>query len=210
MWVWHDANTTVGGFMSRLILAVVLGASAVCAQDAQLASERSPCSTTLLGLSFRRADAVLLAVDSREAIMQGGNRGPAIVAGNASQSRLVQAIRRTGDLATPPGRNGRPPEPVPPGFLAALGGGRVPTPPIEATTSGGTHRTRELDRDSGQSPVCAGDGQSHLALSFRPRPGRHSERSGTPRRTAVASGRSLERATTSVCVRLSRPTMSTT
>ena len=36
-----------------------------------------------------------------------------------------------------PARNGRPPEPVPPGFLSGLGGGKVPEPPIEATTSGG-------------------------------------------------------------------------
>src|SRR4029453_4760149 len=35
-----------------------------------------------------------------------------------------------------PGRNGRPPEPVPPGFLSALGGGSVPDPPIEATSTG--------------------------------------------------------------------------
>jgi len=36
-----------------------------------------------------------------------------------------------------PARNGRPPEAVPAGFLTVLGGGTVPTPPIEATTSGG-------------------------------------------------------------------------
>jgi hypothetical protein len=35
--------------------------------------------------------------------MKGGTRGPALVAGNAAQSRLVQAIRRTGPLQMPPG-----------------------------------------------------------------------------------------------------------
>ena len=35
-----------------------------------------------------------------------------------------------------PARNGRPPEEVPPGFLSALGGGTVPEPPIDATTTG--------------------------------------------------------------------------
>ena len=35
-----------------------------------------------------------------------------------------------------PARNDRPPEPVPPGFLTALGGGTIPEPPIEAITSG--------------------------------------------------------------------------
>src|SRR6185369_185597 len=35
-----------------------------------------------------------------------------------------------------PARNGRPPEAVPPGFLTALGGGSIPEPPIEATSTG--------------------------------------------------------------------------
>ncbi|MCU1325039.1 MAG: hypothetical protein JWN34_409, partial [Bryobacterales bacterium] len=35
-----------------------------------------------------------------------------------------------------PGRNGKPPEAVPPGFLSALGGGTVPEPPIDATSTG--------------------------------------------------------------------------
>jgi len=40
---------------------------------------------------------------AREAALKGGARGPALVAGNAAQSRLVQAIRRTGPLQMPPG-----------------------------------------------------------------------------------------------------------
>jgi len=35
-----------------------------------------------------------------------------------------------------PARNGRPPEEVPPGLLSVLGGGAIPEPPIDATTSG--------------------------------------------------------------------------
>ena len=35
-----------------------------------------------------------------------------------------------------PARNGRPPEEVPPGFLTALGGGAIPEPPIDATSTG--------------------------------------------------------------------------
>jgi len=35
-----------------------------------------------------------------------------------------------------PARSGRPPEEVPPGFLTALGGGSIPEPPIEATSTG--------------------------------------------------------------------------
>ena len=38
-----------------------------------------------------------LAVGSREALLKGGDRGPAIVAGEPDKSLLIQAIRRTHD-----------------------------------------------------------------------------------------------------------------
>jgi mono/diheme cytochrome c family protein len=44
-----------------------------------------------------------LRLDSREAALKGGTRGPALVAGDAVHSRLVQAIKRSGDLMMPPG-----------------------------------------------------------------------------------------------------------
>lgn len=40
-------------------------------------------------------------VDSREAILQGGKRGPAIVPGDPDNSLLIQAVRQTGDLKMP-------------------------------------------------------------------------------------------------------------
>src|SRR6516225_3564939 len=40
-------------------------------------------------------------VDSREAILQGGKRGPAIVPGDPENSLLIQAVRQTGDLKMP-------------------------------------------------------------------------------------------------------------
>jgi hypothetical protein len=43
-----------------------------------------------------------LRLDSRAAMMQGGDTGPAIVPGNAEQSLLVKAIRHEGDLQMPP------------------------------------------------------------------------------------------------------------
>jgi len=90
--------------MSRLMLAFVLGASVVSAQDTQTASRAIgvleqrcwSCHGPALSQSGLR-------LDSREAALHGGNRGPAIVAGNAAQSRVIQAIRRTGQLAMPPG-----------------------------------------------------------------------------------------------------------
>ena len=43
-----------------------------------------------------------LRLDSREAILRGGESGPATVAGDAGASLLVHAIRRTGELKMPP------------------------------------------------------------------------------------------------------------
>src|SRR5258706_7874841 len=55
-----------------------------------------------------------LRLDTREAVLRGGESGPAAVAGNAQESRLVQAIRREGDLKMPP------PSPLRPEAAAAL------------------------------------------------------------------------------------------
>jgi hypothetical protein len=43
-----------------------------------------------------------LRLDSREALLRGGDRGKVIVPGDADNSPLVQAVRRTGDLKMPP------------------------------------------------------------------------------------------------------------
>src|SRR5437016_2321840 len=90
--------------MSRLPLGLLLTAWIVSAQDADLA----PRAVRLLeqrcfgchGASLSQSG---LRLDSREAALRGGARGPAIVAGNASGSRVVNAIRRTGELSMPPG-----------------------------------------------------------------------------------------------------------
>lgn len=44
-----------------------------------------------------------LGVDSREGLLKGGNRGPAIVPGNSAASLLIKAVRREGELKMPPG-----------------------------------------------------------------------------------------------------------
>ena len=44
-----------------------------------------------------------LRLNSRESALQGGSRGPAIIAGNAAGSLMMKAVRRTGDLSMPPG-----------------------------------------------------------------------------------------------------------
>jgi len=64
-----------------------------------------------------------LRLDSGPAVTKGGDGGPVIVAGDPAASRLVAAIRRTGDLAMPPD------EPLPPDEAAA----------IEAWVAAGAH-----------------------------------------------------------------------
>jgi hypothetical protein len=44
-----------------------------------------------------------LRLDSRAALLQGGERGPAAVPGKADQSTLIAAVRQQGDLKMPPG-----------------------------------------------------------------------------------------------------------
>jgi cytochrome c553 len=43
-----------------------------------------------------------LRLDSRPAVLAGGDSGPVAVAGDAAKSRLVDAVKRAGDLAMPP------------------------------------------------------------------------------------------------------------
>ena len=51
------------------------------------------CHTDMPNSHFR--------VDSREAILEGGKRGPAIVPGDPDNSLLIQAVRQTGELKMP-------------------------------------------------------------------------------------------------------------
>jgi mono/diheme cytochrome c family protein len=44
-----------------------------------------------------------LRVDSRESLLKGGTRGPAIVPNDADKSLMIQAVRQTGDLKMPKG-----------------------------------------------------------------------------------------------------------
>jgi mono/diheme cytochrome c family protein len=43
-----------------------------------------------------------LRLDSRQALIDGGESGPAIVSGKVDESRLIMAVRQTGDLQMPP------------------------------------------------------------------------------------------------------------
>src|SRR5437764_9150166 len=43
-----------------------------------------------------------LRLDSREALLRGGENGPAVVAGDPDKSLLIEAVRQTGELKMPP------------------------------------------------------------------------------------------------------------
>lgn len=62
-----------------------------------------------LGCHSGRVTSGGLALDSKEAILKGGNRGPAAAAGDSS-SLLLRAVRQDGDLKMPPGRKLKPAE----------------------------------------------------------------------------------------------------
>src|SRR3954454_21086698 len=55
-----------------------------------------------------------LALTSRESILAGGNRGPAIKPGAPSESLIVKAVEQSGDLKMPPGRK------LPPDQIAVI------------------------------------------------------------------------------------------
>ena len=90
--------------MGRVLFGLALASSLLSAQDSGLGARAVKvleqrcwgCHGPSLAQSGLR-------LDSREAVLKGGTRGPAIVAGNAAQSRMVQAIRRTGEPHMPPG-----------------------------------------------------------------------------------------------------------
>ena len=72
--------------------------SSVFGRDIQpiLASSCMPCHSDKVKMSG-------LALTSRDAVLVGGSRGPAIVPGKPDESLLVQALRRSHELQMPPG-----------------------------------------------------------------------------------------------------------
>src|SRR5438067_9585072 len=90
--------------MGRLLFGFAVTTVALCAQSTELASRavsvlEQRC-TGCHGASLAQSG---LRLNSREAALKGGTRGPSLVPGNAASSRLMQAVRRTGELSMPPG-----------------------------------------------------------------------------------------------------------
>ena len=103
-----------------------------------------------------------LSLTSRDSILQGGSRGPAVVPGNAEDSVLLGAVSREGALKMPPGGPlepaevealrawvlagaewGQPADPVGPARLWSLQPVKRPEPP-EAEQSGWAHNAIDL------------------------------------------------------------------
>ena len=90
--------------MNRLLLRFALTTCVLSAQDSDLAAR----AVKILEQRCQMCHGPALVqsglnLHSREGLMKGGARGTAIVAGKAAESRLIQAVRRTGELAMPPG-----------------------------------------------------------------------------------------------------------
>src|SRR3954452_24120764 len=99
-----DSYKMAGMRMSKVWVGLIaLGASTLAAQTTAttpaavglLRTNCSPCHS-------ERNRSSGLSMDNRAAILQGGNRGPAIKPGAPGESLLVQAIEQTGDLKIPP------------------------------------------------------------------------------------------------------------
>ena len=90
---------------SRWILAVSL-ASLANAQSPNLFRDRvQPILTSnCLGCHNEKLKLGSLSMVSRESLINGGKRGPAITPGDAKGSRLIDAVKHAGNLQMPPGR----------------------------------------------------------------------------------------------------------
>ncbi len=91
-----------------------------------------------------------LRVDTKQALLQGGNAGPAIVPGNPERSRLIQALSYAEELKMPPG--GKLPDAVLERFRDWVRMGapdpRVEAPERQAKAIGGDHWAFRAPRKS--------------------------------------------------------------
>ncbi|MCU1327150.1 MAG: Planctomycete cytochrome, partial [Bryobacterales bacterium] len=97
--------------MKRLMLSLVSASLMLLAQASDIPSKavsvlEQRC-VACHGASLAQSG---LRLDSREAVLKGGTRGPALVAGKPADSLVVQALRRTGALQMPPGSKLAEPE----------------------------------------------------------------------------------------------------
>src|SRR5262249_22530385 len=88
-----------------------------------------------------------LRVDSRAALLRGGDSGPAIVPGQPENSRLVQAVHYEGDLRMPPQGKLAPAQGARPSFRVPNGAPRPePGAPPRVTAPGQSFQITAKDR----------------------------------------------------------------
>ncbi len=90
--------------MMRLVVAILAAASVSVAADLKFFETKvRPLLATKCHSCHTATEMGGLRLDSRERIMQGGSRGPAVVAGDAGESLLIKAVRRVDEhLKMPP------------------------------------------------------------------------------------------------------------
>ncbi len=92
------------GFRNALLAAITAAQAGAAAPEAVeiLRAKCTQCHSKTLSMSG-------LDLSSREAALRGGSRGAVLVAGKASESKLIEAVERKGKLAMPPTlRSARP------------------------------------------------------------------------------------------------------
>jgi mono/diheme cytochrome c family protein len=82
------------------VAALLLSPAAATAADDGAALLRTNC----LSCHSAKTSSSSLSLETRDAILRGGKRGPAAQPGKPDDSLLVQAVRQTGQLKMPPGR----------------------------------------------------------------------------------------------------------
>ena len=103
------------GFVGLLSLLIMMGANAP-EDDAFEATVRPVLADRCLKCHGAQKQSGGLRLDSREAILAGGDSGPAVAPGDPAGSALIRAIRHEGDVKMPPKA-------------------KIPDPAIEALTS---------------------------------------------------------------------------
>src|SRR5262245_57993177 len=88
--------------MSLLRLLVIAAPTLLAQSDSQRGIEvlRANC-TSCHGPAMQMSS---LRLDSRDGLIKGGVKGPAIVSGNSVQSRLIQMVTHAAQPSMPPGR----------------------------------------------------------------------------------------------------------
>ena len=94
--------------LNSLLVGFLLAASPALAQQAAVSDGAAILKANCQPCHNEKLRSSGLALTTKDAILTGGNRGPAIKPGNPDESLLVRAIEQSGELKMPPGRKLQP------------------------------------------------------------------------------------------------------